>query len=338
MRDHCNGPLIVNARSGSPRRQRCHSQLRPWRRFVWPMNTRPPVGRQRFTWHVCRGSHGSSRPAWLFISGWRSGLRWRAFICSLCAAFSDRRPSGSGRSSASGSHCSCSWHGSSSAAGRTLRGNSSWLPVIWLGLEYFRSELYYLRFAWLTPGFAISHQGWVKLAVLGTYGFSFAVLSLLAVFQTVRRNRPSIAVASLILVLVPVSLGTTPSDGPFIVGIQLEGATESEVLESLEQAIRECTHLDVIVLSEYAFDGEVPINVRNWCSEHQKYLVAGGRGLLDAAASSLIRCLLFLLPAKSSFSRGSRFRFNSSTTASRRASRKSGNRRGEILASRSVTT
>src|SRR5579872_5115377 len=42
--------------------------------------------------------------------------------------------------------------------GRWPRYGALWLPVIWLSLEYFRSELYYLRFAWLTPGFALSHQ------------------------------------------------------------------------------------------------------------------------------------------------------------------------------------
>lgn len=165
--------------------------------------------------------------------------------------------------------------------GRWPRFGGLWLPVIWMGLEYFRSELYYLRFAWLTPGFAMSHLGWVKFAALGTYGFSFVVLSLLAVIQTVERRRSSIMAASLFLALAPGSLGTMPVDGPFIVGIQLEGASEQEVLESLERAIRESPDLDVITLSESAFDGEIPGSVRNWCIEHGKYLVAGGKDLLD---------------------------------------------------------
>ncbi len=65
--------------------------------------------------------------------------------------------------------------------GRWPRYGALWLPVIWLGLEYFRSELYYLRFAWLTPGFALSQACLGQLRCVGTYGFSFAVLSVLAV-------------------------------------------------------------------------------------------------------------------------------------------------------------
>ena len=43
--------------------------------------------------------------------------------------------------------------------GRWPRYGVLWLPVIWLGLEYFRSELYYLRFAWLT-GRSSSESNW----------------------------------------------------------------------------------------------------------------------------------------------------------------------------------
>ncbi len=34
-----------------------------------------------------------------------------------------------------------------------------WLiPIIWTGLEYFRSELYYLKFSWLNIGYALPEQ------------------------------------------------------------------------------------------------------------------------------------------------------------------------------------
>src|SRR5579863_4086976 len=168
-------------------------------------------------------------------------------------------------------------------AGRWPRYGALWLPVLWVGLEYFRSELYYLRFAWLTPGFALSHQSWVNFAGFGVYGFSFAVLSLLAALQTFKLDRPSITAAFLFLALIPGSMNTTPPDGPHLVGIQLEGASEQEILESLSTAIRERPELDLVTLSEYAFDDEVPSSVRNWCAEHRKYLVAGGKELLDTS-------------------------------------------------------
>lgn len=167
--------------------------------------------------------------------------------------------------------------------GRWPRYGALWFPVLWLAFEYFRSELYYLRFAWLTPGFALSHFEWVKLAVFGTYGFSFAVLSLLAVLQTFKRVRSSIAAAVLLLGFVPGSLTMTPSDGPLIVGIQFENASEREVLQALDRAIHERPDLDLVTLSEYAFDDEIPTSIRDWCHEHGKYLVAGGKELLDAS-------------------------------------------------------
>ncbi|HTD86778.1 MAG TPA: carbon-nitrogen hydrolase family protein, partial [Candidatus Binatia bacterium] len=39
---------------------------------------------------------------------------------------------------------------------------------------------------------------------------------------------------------------------------------------------------DLLVLSEYTFDGKVPPAIRNWCDKHDKYLAAGGKEYLDA--------------------------------------------------------
>src|SRR5439155_14621448 len=36
-----------------------------------------------------------------------------------------------------------------------IRG-ALFIPFLWTGLEYFRSELYYLRFSWLNVGYALS--------------------------------------------------------------------------------------------------------------------------------------------------------------------------------------
>src|ERR1039457_6247656 len=38
---------------------------------------------------------------------------------------------------------------------------TAWLiPVVWTGLEYFRSELYYLKFSWLNVGYALPFGSW----------------------------------------------------------------------------------------------------------------------------------------------------------------------------------
>jgi apolipoprotein N-acyltransferase len=171
-----------------------------------------------------------------------------------------------------------------------------WLPVIWFALEYTRSELYYLRFAWLTPGFALSHPALVPLASVGMYGFSFCVLAALAIVDTARR-RQAVTVAAVFapaLLLLPV--GAAPEAGPLVVGVQLEGPREDEVLAALDGALKEQPDLDVIVLSEYCFDGPIPRAVAGWCAEHQKHLIAGGKDFLGESGQ-FVDTVFVLSPA-----------------------------------------
>lgn len=56
--------------------------------------------------------------------------------------------------------------------GRFLGG---WLlPFLWIGLEYFRSELYYLRFSWMNSGYPLAGT-WLAPALThwGMYGIGF---------------------------------------------------------------------------------------------------------------------------------------------------------------------
>jgi apolipoprotein N-acyltransferase len=154
------------------------------------------------------------------------------------------------------------------------------LPVIWFALEYTRSELYYLRFAWLTPGFALSHTALVPLAAMGIYGFSFCVLAVLAIVHTaLRRHTAAVAVVfAPAFFLIPA--GAAPEEGPLVVGIQLEGPRDYDVLAALDGAIDDHPDLDIVVLSEYSFDGPIPPAVAGWCQTHRKHLLAGGKELL----------------------------------------------------------
>src|ERR1041385_8575449 len=47
------------------------------------------------------------------------------------------------------------------------------LPFLWTGLEYFRSELYYLRFSWLNIGYAFAGGNSIAIHSLGVYGIGF---------------------------------------------------------------------------------------------------------------------------------------------------------------------
>ena len=63
------------------------------------------------------------------------------------------------------------------------------LPIVWLGIEYFRSELYYLRFSWLNAGFTMGlHLPSGLLQVFGVYGLGFMLMLLACLLSLLRRE------------------------------------------------------------------------------------------------------------------------------------------------------
>jgi apolipoprotein N-acyltransferase len=173
-----------------------------------------------------------------------------------------------------------------------LRFGRAWAiglaPVLWLGTEFFRSELYYLRFTWVTPGFAFSGQsGW--LAVLGVYGVGFVLMCLGAVLHAAAGRKFAVwlaaAVAGLSVAVNIPRVPAPPNGGAVrtvpVAGVQLEFPGEPQVLVALESLRKRQTNAELFVLSEYTFDGPVPEKVRDWCRKHGKFLVAGGKDLLN---------------------------------------------------------
>jgi apolipoprotein N-acyltransferase len=161
------------------------------------------------------------------------------------------------------------------------------MPILWTGMEYFRSELYYLRFSWVNIGYAFSHapamMGW------GVYGVGFGVMLLAAIVQAFRpRVRPIAGAVALVLLAAAMHLPrNVPSPAgalPYVVGVQLERPTVREVVASLDHALARYPQADLMVLSEYTFGGPPPPAVTAWCAAHDKYLIAGG--IRDADSSS----------------------------------------------------
>jgi apolipoprotein N-acyltransferase len=152
------------------------------------------------------------------------------------------------------------------------------IPVLWTGLEYFRSELYYLRFAWLNIGYAFSQAG--PLLWPGVYGVGFAVM--LAAALTAQRWWIGIAPLCVLVALtnLPPANRSEPAQGPLVVGIQLEHAPERLIRQALDRAVTQYPLADILMLSEYAFSSPPPPAVREWCPEHQKHLIAGGVQML----------------------------------------------------------
>jgi apolipoprotein N-acyltransferase len=159
------------------------------------------------------------------------------------------------------------------------------LPIVWCGLEYFRSELYYLRFSWLSPGMAFGvTPNQVPLHQVGVYGISFLLMCIACggayLWQRSKRNAVVALAAGTAGLYLWASLGHPVEPSPIqvqIAGVQMEFPTENEVLVRLNELIHKHPQAQLIVLSEYTFGEEVPERILKWCREKSKYLVVGGK-------------------------------------------------------------
>jgi apolipoprotein N-acyltransferase len=162
-------------------------------------------------------------------------------------------------------------------------------PFVWTGLEYFRSELYYLRFSWLNAGYAFSNSDCLHyLAAYGVYGIGFVLMVIAAFFGVVRLlsfpGKILAGTAGTLLLLYPV-MASAPQNlhqSFRITGVQLEFPGPSEVVLGLNRAIDKFPDTDLFVLSEYTFNGPIPDIIKKWCRKHGKYLVAGGEDMISA--------------------------------------------------------
>ena len=171
---------------------------------------------------------------------------------------------------------------------------TSWLiPIVWTGLEYFRSELYYLKFSWLNIGYVLP----VGSFLFGMYGFGlfvFAVAVGLIFFGRDAWNYffkkmtlielffVTLIIAILLAMLLP-ALAETKSRYklkklcPVIAGIQMEFPPAGILPKALDKALLKTPDAQIFVLSEYTLNGAVPDSLKDWCREHSHFLVVGGK-------------------------------------------------------------
>lgn len=161
------------------------------------------------------------------------------------------------------------------------------VPLLWLGLEYFRSEIYFLKFSWFNAGYAFAgNLPNAPLASLGVYGIGWFLMTLAVVVAQLPRNKALASGLGALLALgiitnsaliSPPSPAPTNSKGPFVAGIQLEFPIESELPAYLDKVLQKYPAADIVVLSEYTLDGPPPEPLKNWCRQHAKHLVVGGK-------------------------------------------------------------
>ncbi len=160
------------------------------------------------------------------------------------------------------------------------------IPFVWCGLEYFRSELYYLRFSWVSPGFAFAGASSpFPFGQIGVYGTGF-VLAGLACFAAVVWNRAKLQ--GVILLAIACGLTATwtaidttrsqlapASKSLNIAGVQMEFPSELEAVDRLNKLIRQHPAAELLVLSECTFKGPLPERIKRWCRQRQRYLLVG---------------------------------------------------------------
>ncbi len=169
---------------------------------------------------------------------------------------------------------------------------AAWLiPIVWTGLEYFRSELYYLKFSWLNVGYAYPNLQIAPLINLGMYGVGFILFSAAIIFAFRKSfKKIQIQIASLaVLFLIPLAWFLQFGSGMKIyaysanhkpvslVGVQMEFPTENIIPKILDQALAKNTNASILVLSEYTLDGPPPNALKDWCRSRARFLVVGGK-------------------------------------------------------------
>lgn len=163
-------------------------------------------------------------------------------------------------------------------------------PVLWTGIEYFRCEIWWLRFSWLALGSADGLQVGEALPRLGVYGIGTLALAFVAYTAFTFGDRRRINIGEVFLFgaigavaagnLFPAAAVQKARRGIPVAAVQLEFASDPDILAGLESTRTNHPETQLIVLSEYSFDGPPSKFARDWCRRHGKWLVAGGKEFL----------------------------------------------------------
>ena len=166
------------------------------------------------------------------------------------------------------------------------------IPFLWTGLEYFRSELYYLRFSWFNAGYAFSDNlAWLPLGQIGVYGIGFGLMAVISLCSLLPRKRQFILLTTLVAglgVLANALLPTIPSKTESsarvqVAGVQLEFPPDAQVIYCLNKLVKKYPEAQLLVLSEYTFNGPVPESIMAWCKKSGRYLVVGAKDTVSGS-------------------------------------------------------
>lgn len=160
-------------------------------------------------------------------------------------------------------------------------------PLLWCGIEYFRSEVWWLRFAWFGVGCVFDRPVLGLLGWLGVYGISFVTMAMNCIAVTAwnsarrRLHLRLLAGAALIAIwwCLPALMSSRQRHTTLrVAGLQLEFPAVPDVLTGLDKLAKAHPDGELLMLSEYTLaDGPPPRAVREWCRRNGKWLVVGGK-------------------------------------------------------------
>ena len=171
---------------------------------------------------------------------------------------------------------------------------TAWLiPIIWTGIEYFRSELYYLKFSWLNIGYVFPNYPLTPFLVYGMFSVGFLIISIASILFCITQIKRLFVEWFVMLLFLLTGLAfflqllaTAGHERPVpplsIAGIQMEFPSSGVLPKALDKALVKKPDAQIFVLSEYTLDGLVPDALKNWCREHSRFLVVGGKDPVGA--------------------------------------------------------
>ncbi|MEZ5324443.1 MAG: nitrilase-related carbon-nitrogen hydrolase [Verrucomicrobiales bacterium] len=128
-------------------------------------------------------------------------------------------------------------------------GTSVFAALLWTGVEHFRSEVFVLKFPWITPGVALP-PGWLS-PLIGTYGVTFLVI-LAAALLTHRRCRwlgGSVLILLYASVLIPRSVPASDGTPVRVIAVQNEGGAFKH---HLDQSASVPGNVDLVIWPEHS--------------------------------------------------------------------------------------
>lgn len=160
-------------------------------------------------------------------------------------------------------------------------------PVLWCGIEYFRSEVWWLRFAWFSAGSSLYDSMFPLPGLLGVYGIGLGLLGFVGLWfmaaNSPRKGRDLklMVIATVVAgaLLFPPSMAVQPRRPALkVAALQLEFPAIPDVLAGLDKLAKAHPEAELLMLSEYTFaDGPPPPSVKAWCQRNGKWLVVGGK-------------------------------------------------------------